>query len=137
MKRQLTEEDRNALVMYRMNRAHETMKEAKHVADSGFYYAAINRLYYACYYMTVALLVKHNMQTATHNGVKTLLGLHFISKGKISTSVGKAFYTLYEKRQSGDYDDFVICDKEMVDMLFPQAVAFIEAIEQLINESEK
>ena len=97
-------------VAYRINRAHETMKEAKFVADSGFYYGAINRLYYACYYMTVALLVKHNMQTATHNGVKTLLGLHFISTGKLSTSVGKTFYTLYEKRQSGDYDDFVICE---------------------------
>ena len=137
MKRQLTDEDRNALVAYRINRSHETMKEAKYVADSGFYYAAINRLYYACYYMTVALLVKHNMQTATHNGVKTLLGLHFISTGKLSASVGKAFYTLYEKRQSGDYDDFVICDKEMVDMHFPQAEAFIQAVEKLINNSEK
>ena len=46
MKRQLTDEDRNALVAYRINRSHETMKEAKYVADSGFYYAAINRLYY-------------------------------------------------------------------------------------------
>ena len=43
-----------------------------------------------------------------------MLGLHFISTGKLPVKVGKTFSTLFEKRHSGDYDDFVYCDEEMV-----------------------
>lgn len=76
MRQQLTEEERHALVVYRLERAHETMKEIPSHIESGYYATAINRLYYACYYAAVALLVSEGLQTATYNGVKTLLGLH-------------------------------------------------------------
>ena len=63
-----------------------------------------------------------------------MLGLHFISTGKLPLKVGKTFTTLFEKRHSGDYDDFVFCDKEMVDELFPQAEVFIQSVEKLLEE---
>lgn len=65
-----------------------------------------------------------------------MLGLHFVSTGKISIKAGKTFTTLFEKRHSGDYDDFVYCDKEMVEELYPQAEVFISTIESLINVGE-
>lgn len=74
---------KNALIAYRIQRAYDTLKEAKVMIRESFYNAAINRLYYACYYGSVALLLKYNIQTQTHNGVKTMLGLHFVSTGKI------------------------------------------------------
>lgn len=63
-----------------------------------------------------------------------MLGLHFISKGLLSIENGKTFTTLFEKRHSGDYDDFVYCDKEMVDELTPKARDFIDAVKNLINQ---
>ena len=83
MKDILDEESRKALLAYRMQRAYDTMKEAEVMIRETFYNAAINRMYYACYYATVALLLKNNIQTQTHNGVKTMLGLHFVSTGKL------------------------------------------------------
>ena len=38
-------------------------------------------------------------------------------------------------RISGDYDDFITFDLEMVEELIPQAKLFIEAIEKLIEEN--
>ena len=137
MKQQLTEQERFDLMRYRIQRAHETMKEADLMNRESFYNAAVNRLYYACYYAAVALLIKNEIQPQTHNGVKTMLGLHFVSKGKLSREHGNTFTTLFDKRQSGDYDDFIYNDRETVNELYPKAQAFIEAIEQLINESEK
>lgn len=134
MKEILDEESRKALIAYRLQRAHETMKEAEVMIREAFYNAAVNRMYYACYYATVALLLKNDIQTQTHNRVKTMLGLHFISTGKLPLKVGKTFTTLFEKRHSGDYDDFVFCDKEMVDELFPQAEVFIQSVEKLLGE---
>ena len=68
MKETLDEESKKALVAYRMQRAADTLKEAEVMRREGFYNAAINRLYYACYYAVVALLLQNDIQTQTHNG---------------------------------------------------------------------
>ena len=93
-----------------------------------FYNAAMNRLYYACFYATMALLLKHDIYTTTHAGVKTMLGLHFVAKGILSKEDGKTFNRLFEIRHSSDYDDFVYCDKEMVDTFYPKAEQFISFV---------
>ena len=110
MKESLDIESRDSLIAYRIERAYGSLQEAKLMAEGGFYNASINRLYYACYYMAVALLLKNNISAQTHSGVKTMLGMHFTSKGKLSISASKIFATLFEKRHSSDYDDFVYCD---------------------------
>lgn len=136
MKETLDEQSKNALIAYRIQRAYETLKEAKVMMRESFYNAAVNRLYYACYYASVALLLKYNIQPQTHNGVKTMLGLHFVSTGKIPIKIGKTFTTLFEKRHSGDYDDFVYCDKEMLDELYPLAETFIDTLDALIRKND-
>ena len=61
MKDTLDEESRQALIKYRMERAYDSINEAKLLADESFYNAAINRLYYACYYAAVALLLANDI----------------------------------------------------------------------------
>ena len=39
-------------------------------------------------------------------------------------------------RISGDYDDFISFDLEMLEELIPQAKLFLAAIEELISKSE-
>lgn len=132
MKEQLDVESRQALVRYRISRADETIKEAAVLSGAGHYNAAINRLYYACYYAIVALLVANEIQTNSHAGVKTMFGLHFISNGKLSIEYGKTFSRLFEIRHSSDYDDFVYCDKELVDEYTPKAIRLVEAIKCIL-----
>ena len=134
MKETLDEQSRLGLMRYRMERADETMKEAAVLAERGFYNATVNRLYYACFYATQALLLKHHIAATTHAGVKSMLGLHFISKGIISIDHGKTFNTLFEKRHSSDYEAFAYCDKALVDDLTPLAEAFIQRIKELLEE---
>ena len=130
----LDDESRKALVDYRIERAYATMKEAAVMMEKEFYNAAVNRLYYACYYATEALLLKHRIEAKSHAGVKAMLGLHFVSKGLVPVSIGKILSTLYEKRQSGDYDDFIYCDKEMTEDLTTQAQTFIDYIGNLVKD---
>ena len=134
MKENLSEENRNELIQYRLSRANETIKEAELLLNSGYYNATINRLYYACYYATIALFLKYNLTTHTHSGVKTTLGMQFIKTGVFPLSIGKTFSTLFEKRQTGDYDDFFFCDKPMADELFAEAKIFIQTLTEHINK---
>ncbi|MBQ8064325.1 MAG: HEPN domain-containing protein [Prevotella sp.] len=135
MKETLDEQSRTDLVKYRMERADETLQEARLLAKEGYYNAAFNRLYYACFYAALALLVKNGIPTSTHAGVKTMLGLHFVSKGLLDKEHGKTFSRLFEIRHSGDYDDFVYCDKEMTEEYTPLAEAFIQRIKELLEEN--
>ncbi|MBR4644313.1 MAG: HEPN domain-containing protein [Bacteroidaceae bacterium] len=134
MNETLDNQSRKSLIEYRINRANETVKEAELLAKEGYYNAAANRLYYACFYSAQALLVANNLTTATHAGVKTMLGLHFVSKGMLEKEHGKTFSRLFEIRHSGDYDDFVYCDKEMIDEYTPKTISFINKITELLKE---
>ncbi len=133
MNETLDEQSRNALVQYRLERADETLQEVEILARESHYNAAANRLYYACYYAVSALLIANGHNAQSHAGVKTLLGLHFVSKGLLPNEYGKTFSRLFEIRHSGDYDDFVYCDKAMIDEYFPKAKEFIRAIKTLLR----
>ena len=134
MSETLDEQSRKALVKYRLDRAYETMAEAELLAKEGYYNAVANRLYYACFYATQALLVCQGIAAVSHAGVKTMLGLHFVSKGLLANDHGKTLSRLFEIRHSGDYDDFVYCDQEMIEEYTPKAKAFVEAVKQLIDK---
>lgn len=55
-------------------------------------------MYYACFYAVIALLLKYDISTQTHQGARAMLGLHFVSKGVLSKENGKTFHDLFEKR---------------------------------------
>ena len=132
MKEQLSEENVRALVSYRLSRAKETLAEIPHLKDMGYVNTAVNRLYYACYYAVVALLIKNHIQASTHAGVKLMLGLHVVSKGLITRESNRSFSLLFERRHSSDYDDFAYATIEEVDELLPKAESFISEIERLL-----
>lgn len=135
MKDKLTPENRIAIVDYRLERAYETLKEADYNTDGGYYNAAINRLYYACYYAASALLLSHEIETHTHNGVKTQISMCFVRTGQLSMELGTTFSLLFEKRQAGDYSDFAYCDLALVTMLRPRAEAFVNEVDRLARAS--
>ena len=103
----LTDENYEALSHYRQQRAHETIAEIPYLREQGYFNTAVNRLYYACYYAAVALLTKHHISTNTHAGVKTMLGLHFVSKGLITKESGRAFTNKYSS--IGIFADLMCC----------------------------
>ena len=87
MKEQLNRENIEALSAYRFLRAKETLKEIPYLKQQGYYNTAVNRLYYACYYAAVALLIKHEINPGTHAGVKQIRAVFAASiKGAIAAS---------------------------------------------------
>ncbi|MFT3751572.1 MAG: HEPN domain-containing protein [Paludibacter sp.] len=135
MKQVLDDESLHALVTYRVQRSKETLREAELMLHEGFINGALNRMYYSAYYIVIALLIQNGISTQTHAGAKQMLGLHFVLTEKLSIKISNMYSTLFEKRHSSDYDDFVLYDKEMVESLYPQVVEFINVIETLINKN--
>jgi uncharacterized protein (UPF0332 family) len=130
MKQQaLTDDELRDLVAYRLQRAKETLPEADILMADGYYNAAVNRLYYACYYAVIALLAANRIPAQTHQGVRQMFSMHFILTKKIEPQYATFYSRLFNDWISGDYDDFVLYDSTICMTLRPQAAAFIQIIE--------
>ena len=129
----LTTEERDNLVKYKLERARETWNEIVGIVDGGYWYAAANRMYYACYYMVSALLLKNGLNAHTHGGAIGLFGLHFIKTGLIDSDLGKFYSQLFELRQTGDYDDWKVVTEADITPLVPTAIVFLDAVENQIR----
>ena len=131
----LDEIERKNIVKFRLEKAKDTFAEVSVQIENGFYRTAANRLYYACFYAATALLINEGYETSTHNGVKTLLGLHYINENKMEKSFGRMYNHLFNIRQKGDYDDWVVIEEKDIKPYLEPAENFIADIENLINEN--
>ena len=131
----LSEEDRKSLVDYRLKKAKETFAEIPILIENKLWQNAANRLYYACFYAANALLINDGYQTHTHNGVKSVLSLNYIKENKLDKSLIKIYGKLFNMRQRGDYEDWVIIEEDDIKPLVAPAENFIAKIEDLLNKN--
>ena len=121
------------LVVYRLQKARESLEDARLLGDTKRWNPCVNRLYYACFYAVSALLLQEGMSSSRHSGVRSLLKRHFVKTGKISVETARIFNDLFERRQEGDYVDFVRFEESQVRSWMPQAEIFIETATNLLG----
>ena len=131
----LNKDERDAIVAHRLQKAHDTLTEVRGIIEMKFWNSAVNRLYYACYYAVLALLVKNGHTPHTHGGAFGLFGMHFVKQGIISKEQNKLYRNLFNLRQAGDYEDWFEISEEDIKPLLEPAEQFIATIENLIKET--
>lgn len=131
----MTKEER-ALIEYRMERARETLDEAKVMFDAGRTNAYVNRLYYACFYAVSALLLTRDFSTSKHSYLRSLMHREFVKTGLISKGMGDHFDMLFDNRLKGDYADFIRFEAEDVAGWFEQTQEFVKHIDGLTSKIE-
>lgn len=130
----LTDDERNAVVSFRIQKGKETLEEAKGIATLNYWNAVANRLYYACYYITSALLIQNKFSAQTHRGVIHLLGMHFIKTDILSKEAGMFYSKLFELRQTGDYDDLFSLSEEDVKPMLYSAEKYMNEIMSIMKK---
>lgn len=124
--------NKDDIVGYRIGKAKTTFEEAKNLAANNYWNGAVNRLYYSCFYMVIALLAKDNILASTHNGVRTQFFKNYIKSGVFSKSLSGLYSELMNKRDEGDYDDFQEFSDEDVLPLISEVENFLLLIEDYI-----
>ena len=120
------------LVKYRLDRADEALEEAVLLANNLKWNTCVNRLYYSCFYAVSALLAKDDMSSSKHTGVRSLFNLHYVKSNKVPKELAQIYNDLFEKRQEGDYIDFVKFEESQVKPLISGAKKFLSHIKTLI-----
>jgi len=126
-------DERDELVRYRLERAHEALTEAMLLMEQELWHGSVNRLYYSMFYAAVALLATRDNFPKTHKGVRQQFSLLFLATGIIPEDLGLAYSELFERRHSGDYDDFASIEGEVVVRLREHTVVMVGTIEGLIG----
>lgn len=126
--------DQNELIQFRLERAEEAFDVAKFSVQKKYWNTAASKLYYTCFYTVLALFAKYNIQSTTHSGAKVLFALHFIKEGKIDAKWGRLLQTLFDKRQEGDYGDFLLIKEEEIIPLIEQVEEFRQTIKEVLKK---
>lgn len=118
-------------IKYRIQRSKETFQDALLLFERGSWNSSINRLYYAVFYISIALLLHLGMEVKSHNGVKRKIG-ELVVSGKLKKEHARIYGILSDFRNKGDYDDLFDFNKEIVQRLIEPVNQFIKEVEELI-----
>lgn len=132
----LKPDERTAIVAYRLEKARNTIKEVKDVGALGYWNLSANRLYYAAYYASVALLVDKGIDATTHKGGIRMIGESFVRKGILDVEDSKLLGRLFTMRQTGDYEDLFDWEESDVSPLIPRVEDYISRISALIGNAD-
>jgi uncharacterized protein (UPF0332 family) len=124
------------LIQYRLGRAQESLDDARLLAEANRWNACVNRLYYSCFYAVSALLVRDGLSSSRHTGVRSLLNRHYVRTGKVPRDLARVYNDLFERRQEGDYADFVRFQADQVRPWIPQTEAFIAHMKTLLSKDD-
>ena len=129
----LKDEEREALVKYRIEKAYGTLVEAKDCAEGNHWTLTANRLYYAVYYASKALLIQNGIVAKSHEGVIGMIGQNFVVPGIITIDEARLLARLQNMRKTGNYDDFKEWHQEDVEPLFEKVEDYINKIKSLVE----
>lgn len=130
----LSADDKITLSDLRFQKAVEALSDAQKSLDMQMYKTSVNRAYYAVLNCTRSLLILKGLDPIRHDGVKTMLLLHFIKTGLLSKDALLTFKQLLALRTDVDYGDFDFTDKLDAQKAVEMAEKFLALAETLRSE---
>ena len=90
------------LIDYRIEKAQETLHDARILANEKRWNTCVNRLYYACFYVVSALLASKGLSSSKHTGIRSLFNKNFVKTGLVRKDAARIYNDLFERRQESD-----------------------------------
>ena len=120
-------------IQLKVEKAKSLLAEINVLIEHEFYSTAINRIYYACFHATKAILLVKDIIPKTHSGVVAMLHKHFVSEELFSIERASFFSKLMQERIDDDYSDYLIVElDEIIDFIEPSK-EYLRYVESLIS----
>ncbi len=123
------------LISYWLQRADETLEEARVMLNTDHQHGCANRLYYACFYAVTSLLISKDLSSSKHSGVMSLFNKNLVKTGIMPVELGKFYSALFENRMESDYGDWIESEDEITEKDIEIASEFIEKIASIVLTS--
>lgn len=129
-------EVRQETVRHWWKMAEETLQSARTEYEAGLLHGAINRAYYAVFYVATALLVERGLRFKKHAGVRAALHREVTKTGVLPAEMGALYDRLFADRQRGDYLVLTEFEPEYVKEKIESVATFLGAIRPLLVSLE-
>ncbi len=126
-------EKRNEIIIYWLEKSNDSLESAELELAHGHLSFAINRIYYACFYVVSALLLKEEKRFVKHSGVRASFHKDYIKTGQVKRKWGEFYDRMFEDRQEGDYLELLAFEVEYIKDALEKAKEFVKEIKELIN----
>jgi hypothetical protein len=111
----------------------ESLKAAKRELDAQSFNFAVNRIYYASFYIVSAILLVRGLEFKKHSGVRAAFHKEFIKTGMLDRKWGIYYDQLYASRNRGDYFAFINFEQEYVEDKYTLCIEFIREMERFLK----
>lgn len=131
-------EEQVELSKHRLNKAKDSLEQAKVLLEHKMFDGSINRSYYAIFYSIRSILSLVNLDSSKHSGVLSMFDRYFVKTGLFEKKFSKIAHTGFDVRQDSDYEDFYILEEKEASSQFLGAEEFVREVEfkrmQFVNE---
>lgn len=123
------------LAMHRLQKSQEHLKSADILLKNGMYGDSLSRSYYAIFTAARALLALKQLDSKKHSGIISLFNQHYVKTGIVGRAMGKELNKARLRRESSDYADFYLVDKNEAVSQLETAINFIDIIENVLEKT--
>ncbi len=113
-------------------RARTSLEAARLLGDAGLAADAVSRAYYAIFHAASALVASIGRSARTHEGLRALVGEHFIRTGLLAPEHGRTLSRIAGDRNDADYNVAAVFTRADVDEDIARATTFVEAVARLV-----
>jgi len=100
------------LLRYRMEQAHETLREAEILLKESALRGAINRAYYAMFYALLALLATKRLGTSRHSGALALFDREFVKPGVFPRELSRTLRLAFDRHEQDSCEKIMTCGQK-------------------------
>lgn len=124
--------DVREFVNYRIEKAEEVYRASEILYEAEQWNSAVNRLYYACFYVASALLLDRGYGAKSHTGVLAKFSESVVRTGQMSADTFRVYSKLLNWRTKSDYGDMFDFCKEDLDGVMLAARVFMDTTKSLL-----
>jgi uncharacterized protein (UPF0332 family) len=115
-------------------KARRALRSAHVLLSEGDVDGAVNRTYYAAFYLASAALQLAGENPRTHKGTHNRFWQRFVETGRFPEHLGGLLSRAQEHREKADYEPFSRFDAAAASDLLHDVEAFCEAAEALVRD---
>ncbi len=125
-----------AYVRLRLKQAREDLETAQENITHGHFRAAVNRAYYAMFYVASAALFSQSVQRTRHAGVESAFSQFLVKPGHIEPEFSRLYQQARRHREEADYaDEPNVIDETTAKQTLANAERFVDRIERFLHET--
>ena len=110
-----------------LERARRVMTMADFALAEGIFEEAVSSAYYAAHHSARALVFSLGLEVRSHDGLRSLLGEHFVRDGRLPVDTTRKLKALFDGRIEADYGTHVHFTREEAEGWVGWSRAFLEA----------